>query len=1361
MTAMTAFEALARAGSQIARAAVPMRKIKLGPWKGSVRALPQDKVPLDYIADTAARTAKNALYMPRTGYWRRRDGQTVKFDTLTAGHAALGLLPGVWGASPSATSVGARWRWGEEYDGPINTDGIPSVMGLATRETVASSCLDDGRFSNLWLRDQVNSAQYTVGSEFSATTYPLPGSPQSYKFVPLRYDSGDGGITRGAGDNFNATRSEFARRFFFGGSRRFIKSGTWWYFPSVLGTPSRWIGDKAGDSVGTSLPSSSLVGGGNFQDWGTNGAFGGVAWQCIETNDGATSYIRNHQDIGTIVSDFGLTNGPLSTAINSWTVTFVARYNPTLAAIAVGSVLQFGIVRSNGNRKISADFAANVLTNAFATYTATVTFDGTGETTGNTANSMRITNVVPPGSNGDAYIEVTMISVAPAGGQVGFRSNRLIPSGPWPPTHAGYLTVGNQIASSADATTMTPNGDTGVDGGWAGVGAGTPGDLNTYIDESAADDDTSYISSVGGGAAGNVTLTDPGFAPTTQTVTLNFRARRLTIPFATSLQVDVVGNATVRATTTVVLSGAWTYYNLVLTPAQIALLTSDSANWSDIKFRFTAIGSGSGSAAVTQAQIIISAGGATEGAWAGKDQFFFSVAYRFEDDSVWMPCQPRFPNDILTAGFNLFTVDASNTVGFYDKIVWHPPVAPKSVKELLLLRSPKIDSLTQDVRQLNPFDLRLVETVKNGVTTYEDYYANDDTLAVDPGRSTDGRDGFFIRFDHRMPPRARHIAAGDLRVVHSYGGDNPCAIEIAPVGRTADYDLNLNDETATLYNQSSMYIRLTLSSAGVAALTLNKSDGTTLTTTSLALATYDTLQKLVDAINATSVATHSQQWRAQLCPFVDPAANSTASLLPNFRTIDSCVVSGQTITKAGGGLSKVAVGALVSGTGVTRGAYISRIDSDTQLTFVGTITAATKTLNFDFELGDDPQSVGAPQTAFGYQRVIANSLPAFVFFNSTYLAQFPIEKAATWMTIAPPGSMKSAPNSFSNKPANVHRPPNAARAGISMGAAAVDQGFLVGFANQIGAIRNERDQGSGVDEEYRLQIMDESSGAVSPIVPGNRTAFLVKPEGVYAYDLFRAKQLSTWTWMHEPNPRGDFDYEMPKAIAAAARDIDVDVADTTIAGYFHLRVMKSALRIAYRASGSHPNREVRYDFSSDEPAGLDAVVRPDGEPYGWSLPLIRSITAMTEGRRSDGLHLYAWNDENGGSTGDGRIDEIDTSDTDNGTAIASLIPTPLIPNADETDDYISAQEVTVEHSSPAASTGTLDFVRSLQEATSTLTLTTSAQVVNSELKFLPQAARAVTRAVYMAYKQATGGARELRSMLLKAKMVRRYRGGPS
>src|SRR3990172_1618283 len=208
--------------SRIAAAALPQTSVLYGPWEGSMRSVSADRVPKEYLAESDSDTpSSNFLYLPRSGYWRRRLGQVQRFDTFGA---AVGHLPAKWSS---------KCRQVQEFNSDSISDGIPTLIALLTRETIATG-LDDGRFSNVWVRDQVANLNYTIGDEYGAVTYPVPGTEAAYKFVPLWYDSGDGGLTRGV--------TEFARRFFFGGSRRFQKVGHWWYFPSLFGTPCRWQG---------------------------------------------------------------------------------------------------------------------------------------------------------------------------------------------------------------------------------------------------------------------------------------------------------------------------------------------------------------------------------------------------------------------------------------------------------------------------------------------------------------------------------------------------------------------------------------------------------------------------------------------------------------------------------------------------------------------------------------------------------------------------------------------------------------------------------------------------------------------------------------------------------------------------------------------------------------------------------------------------------------------------------------------------------------------------------------------------------------------------------------------------------------
>jgi hypothetical protein len=989
------------AARSVAEAADPMEKIDYGPWLGADLALPDDLVSREFIAD-----GQNYHYVPAFGYWKRRGGQSQKFDTFGA---AVGMLPAKWGA---------KARWMEEFVSETMTDGVPTIATLLTKETVAAG-LDDGRYGTLWLRDQVNSLNYTLGSEFSATTYNPPGSTQWLKIVPLWYESGDGGITRG--------QSELTRRFFLNGSRRFLKVGQCWYFPSRLGTPSRWRG--------------------NF--------------------------------------------GP-----------------------SVGSILSYNI-------------------------------------------------------------------------------NRLLPSGPISPTHSGT------------------------------VAAGTP---------------------------------------------------------------------------------------------------------------------------------------SKDGPWKGSDRFAYSVAYRFEDGSIWAPCPVRLPNDTLPNGFGIATVDITNPGERFRSVTFSSlPIGPHGVIERIICRGPKVDATGANPLNISPYDLRPIGVIRDNVSTSWECSDGDD--ATLPAREVAE---MFIRHDYMMPPRARYIFGGDMRVCHAYGGDNPCAIQIVPIARSSISPLNAPD-TGALFSLGS-YMRIDADDAAGTStninLTLIQTDAVPAVaqTITIDFVTYNTLQKLVDKINSSSTAVDIQAWRAQLCPGVNPEANPADVLVPHNRNVSTCQLTNGSanLDRASGGLSRIAVGARirVTGTPAMDGFVVTAIVSDTRLTMSAnsTVTNAAATIAFYFELGDDPT---AATTGFGYQRVIANSLPGFLYFTKTELDKGTFDKSAVWMTTASPGQAKSAPNCFSRKIANRHTPP--VNAGICLGGGAVDNGFVVVWNNKRGAIRNTRDSGTGVDEDYRVFITNESSGGISwnTIVPGNRFVTCLAPEGIVCADLFDERLVSEGIWIRSVNgadTASELKAQMDNDAAATAAD-----ADTARS---HLRIMRNILWFGYHPTTgtSHPSRLLPYDFSGGmDSNGLASLMRAPGVPWGWGVKQVQSFSALAEARRADGPHLYGWDENNAGSTGDGRIDEFETGDTDNRTAISAILVTPW-ERAKDTE-YVSAQEVRCEHSTPAASTVKLDLYRSFVGQTQyEMTPTGEDSVsVTDQIKKLPQAARVVTDAVYLRWRQSAGVGGQLRRLQLRLKRRRRYK----
>jgi len=1295
------------------------------PWRGSMRSCGREKVPRDFLYD-----GSDYVYLPRTKSFKRRLGQTIKFDTISSGHEATGLLPAL---------MGVKGRHLEEHPGESTGDGIPTLIALATKETMASaSVLDDGRFACVWIRDQVLDSNYTMGAEYSTASYPSPGSEQTYKYVPLRYESGDGGLTRGV--------DEFQRRFFVPGSRKLLRSGRWVYAPSLLGTPSRWLpGATASQALATST-SDEYSGG-----WGViDGLGGGNHSLALRTNDGGTTYSAgaDHTQTagGAIGVEVSLTVPTAPATYVGWKLHIVAAmagsgtipndtttvyanrtYNGHASPYTGGSV-----VKSLGTAWLRDQVQGNAtyqdLTYTFTESEATVLASAT-------RISVNLTCPNDGSGSGSAFETVTQIYLSIPGSTSSSTStaSRLIPSGPLPPLHAGTIAAGDQIENNA--IFIRPDSDV-TPGVWTASGGGS---LFDDINTSAGTDTGDYITSTDSTVSemcevglGNFAV-DPA-ADETVIIQGYIRAGG-TAPNLSNLTVHLMEGATIRSGFVAypLATGNFQQWAHTLTISDIASIT----DWTNLRLRFTKGATATACSVQVSSGWVehIGAGTAIEGGWRGADRFLYSVAYRFEDDSIWAPCVPRTPNDILgTSGFNMFTVDQDNPTAGYESIIWsNIPVGPFGVKSRILLRSTKIDSRTESTLQLDPTDLRIVwEIQDNTTTTYADFYADDDALGLDSSQ-------LLIRYDHIMTPRARYIFGGDDRVGVSYGGANPSAIILAPVGRAADYDLNYDDETASLYNYQASFYQLKSTSL----VLIQTPDATTGATNikTITLGTL-TLEQLVDTINATSFAVDGQQWRAQIAPGANPQALATSLMLTQ-RSISCGTVNGDA-TVTGTGFDAVAVGSFVMGSGITAGTYVRSVTSATSLELSANATGTgTNTLRFSAGTGDAPDDDTLFSQYDGWVRVIAGSLPGFLYFNQTYLDGDPIKKDRIWLTVGTPGATRAAANSWSGKIANRHEPSE--HAGISMGGFSVGNGFVVPFSLKTAVIRNQvqGDAGTGIDEEYKLQVIDDAGGCIAwqSVAKGAKCGVIMKREGLFVCDLESERLCSDRIYKHpQGSPTGgigDFASAVPLLEAATAADDD--------SANLYCRIMRGVLFVNYDGDGGGSiDRQLTYDFSADQDSsGLASMFRPDGSPYGWSMEHVRSFTVMCEGRRDDGAHLYGWNDANLGSTGDGRIDEFETGETDNGTAIAGSVTTGWLKGD---PSQLTVHEAQVEHSSPTGSTGAFVLHWDYSDVTySTTPSTGTTDTIRDNVQF-DLAARTPTPAFYLAWSQATGSARTLKGI---------------
>ena len=768
---------------------------------------------------------------------------------------------------------------------------------------------------------------------------------------------------------------------------------------------------------------------------------------------------------------------------------------------------------------------------------------------------------------------------------------------------------------------------------------------------------------------------------------------------------------------------------------------------------------------------IVTAGEANaDGSFKGSDRFAYAVAYRFEDGSVWAPSTVRLPNNDLPDGLGIATVDTTAPDQRYRSVNFtHLPVPPEGVLSKIICRGPKVDSTGPNALNIDPYDLRPIAEVAWDTTTYE-YFGGDDATLLDRAQAE-----VFIRHDYIMPPRARYVFDGDLRVGHGYGGTNPCAIELAIFTQDVLGDANDHDgrtELATggvsdpgVYGTFyKSYVRIAYTYAAslldAATLLLTNFDGTGAAAGSLSidLEVYDTFQKLVDRINRTSLATDQMEWRATILPGVDPQTSSVGGLTPHSRTFQDCSFNLGFPTLTGSFRGRVAVGSKIicPADAAMNGKTVIRIDSADQVTLDSNATSNQTNVDveFYFELGDNPS--GATATA-GRQRVVANSLPGFLYYSNTALSKLTLDRQAVWLTTAQPGQIKSAPNCFSGRAANRHNPP--ALSGNFMGGGSVDNGFCLFWANKRGAIRNTRDTGTGLDEDHLLFITNEISGAIgwNTICQGNRFVCAWTQDGVIAMDLFSERLISEAIYLRS---RSLIDTAQPLHYQAQT-DIVAAGSDTDLSGAM-MRIASQALWLAYSTTGNeHPQRLLKYDFSAGiDQNGLVALERAPGLPWGWSTELIpRNAQCLVEARRSDGMHLYMWDGSNAGSTGDGRIDEIEVGDTDNGSAISQARVDMAFLRAGD-NERLCGLQIRGEFAGVDTATFGLDFIRSRAGAATTYAMTPAgggSDVYLPFVKFLPAGARAPTDSAQVRWRQSAGAAGQLRSLEVRFTRAPKYK----
>lgn len=620
------------------------------------------------------------------------------------------------------------------------------------------------------------------------------------------------------------------------------------------------------------------------------------------------------------------------------------------------------------------------------------------------------------------------------------------------------------------------------------------------------------------------------------------------------------------------------------------------------------------------------------------DAGFFSVLFRYRDGSYSAPYLPT-RSEVFVLG------TPGGTTSYKSVELTNIPVGGPDVVARLILATEfvTLTATAGAVLTIEPGALRVIGLLDDNTrTSFSVTLRNPDEI---PNNAD------IVRVDMTCPRRAAHLGTGDQRAIIGRTLPNQIAIQIAPASVNAAYDLNFPDDNTGLYGATRFVLRLTSTN-----LELFKTTGTGNAQDfvapgnglQLSLATYDTLQKLVDAVNATTTADLCGGWRAGVCPGVDPS-KSSALLLPTTSSVAGCTTATSTTLTTSNSFADVAIGALVSGTDIPAGTYVKSKESATSITLSQAATGSTGglTITFSFDLGDDYIMAS---TERGYMRCFGGSYRGFLYFKRSALPGYDrIDDNAVHFTLSSPGAAATgvslAPRCW---PADNKRS-GPSSYGAFMGFADLEGMALCAWRNGLDMLVNVRGVNTGEDFDVRRMTVNRTEGCISwqSLASADGAAFYLTESGLKVTDKNRLEAVISQDIFDPTRRIGD----LAEGVA--------DCAESSTAGTDDMPVCCRVLghRLALVASG----RVLLYDFSAGLAAsGLDAVVeRASQRPYGWSPPsqffsgldgaapteLVLSIIGSVD--TSSGTRVIGASDSNAG-TGDGRLEALYEGDSDNG-----------------------------------------------------------------------------------------------------------------
>jgi len=693
---------------------------------------------------------------------------------------------------------------------------------------------------------------------------------------------------------------------------------------------------------------------------------------------------------------------------------------------------------------------------------------------------------------------------------------------------------------------------------------------------------------------------------------------------------------------------------------------------------------------LTETTSVAAASKTTEYPWADGDAFYFSVIYQFEDGSYSAPVIPRGPNPTLTAGYGWKVVGtpAATPATYYKTMEWsNIPIGPAGTVARVLLRTRKMamtaatSPVTVDIS-----DLRVCGVLRNNTQkTYSDGLADDDGLLLDVD---------VVRYDTICPPRARYLGTGDNRVIAGYTLPNPLAIQLVAAGVAVDYGLNLDETDTGLTGATANVYRVTASGLEVG----------------------------VNSINAASTF---GQWRAQVCPGADPTAASSGLARTTITGVSSTSAASVNLTVDAATCAAVPLGYKVydSAGKISSGTQVVGKTNTTTLVLSAAASGAGSAAALVFYADTGDEACVTTAGSKGWIRAFSPSLPSFVYFKRSSLAGYDRPaKDRLYFTSSSPGAASTGVSLAANLWVASNRRDGVNDSGQVMGVVDVQGAAVVAYRKRIALFINERGSNTGEDFDYRMQTINDSRGCISPwsVVGVNGCAVYATNVGLCATDKSK-REIGLTADIYQPiRGKGDMAYEFPKCVAAAASDDP----DCWMSG----AAWGNRLVYAFRTSSTTFGFSV-YDFSLGTDAlGLESLANPDSRrPYGWSSMCVLQDGTSLFGPRamgavsaSDGLRLYAALNDNAGGSGDGRVDQLFTGSTDNGTFIDAVLYSKVY--VESAQSKFSAQNATVLHKVVNATT-TLGVTRATGSTSTYLLADASALDYKQETVQLTQAGR--------------------------------------